>query len=500
MNLSREDGARDATSAGPTRPDGVRLAGPLQDGGFADSQWLVQRDGRFVQLPELLYKVVELADGSRTLEDIAEGVTATTRWQVASEDVAAIIERKLAPRGLVEGAEPLRPRPTPASALLINARLRVLGPAPVDRIARVLQHLYRPPLLALGLAAVAISHAWMFIGPGSIGPGEAMRDIAASPWYLLVITGLIVLTGIIHEFGHAAALRYGGGRARGMGAGLYLVIPVFYTDVTDSYRLDRRARLRTDLGGFYFHLLAAAALIGAYAITGEKVLLVTAFMIDVDIARQLIPFIRLDGYWVLADLTGIPDLYAHAWPRVKRRLGRGRQEAVSDLRPGVARLFAIYIAVALPAVLALFAYIAWHASAIVRASADALAVRADVLTGALEQGAPGIAAIAALEMALALLPAAGLGALLYVIVRWAAAVARRRAATHQPAATAPRRSVTPVAPMAVWTHQAIQDHLDLKLRHGANPTVVAALEREAFGSIESSRDERVAATAGSRSS
>ena len=38
-----------------------------------------------------------------------------------------------------------------------------------------------------------------------------------------------------------------------MGAGIYMVWPAFYTDVTDAYRLPRRARLRTDLGGIYFN-------------------------------------------------------------------------------------------------------------------------------------------------------------------------------------------------------------------------------------------------------
>jgi putative peptide zinc metalloprotease protein len=45
------------------------------------------------------------------------------------------------------------------------------------------------------------------------------------------------------------ALRFGGGRARSMGAGVYLFIPVFYTDPTESYRLGRAAHVRTDLGG-----------------------------------------------------------------------------------------------------------------------------------------------------------------------------------------------------------------------------------------------------------
>ena len=35
--------------------------------------------------------------------------------------------------------------------------------------------------------------------------------------------------------------------------GLYMVWPAFYTDVTDSYRLPRRDRLRVDLGGIYFN-------------------------------------------------------------------------------------------------------------------------------------------------------------------------------------------------------------------------------------------------------
>ena len=44
-----------------------------------------------------------------------------------------------------------------------------------------------------------------------------------------------------------------------MGAGLYLVWPAFYTDVTDSYRLGRGGRLRTDLGGLYFNAIVAVA-------------------------------------------------------------------------------------------------------------------------------------------------------------------------------------------------------------------------------------------------
>ena len=49
-----------------------------------------------------------------------------------------------------------------------------------------------------------------------------------------------------------------------MGAGLYLVWPAFYTDVTDSYRLGRGGRLQTDLGGLYFNAIVAVAITGVW--------------------------------------------------------------------------------------------------------------------------------------------------------------------------------------------------------------------------------------------
>src|SRR5213078_3131103 len=37
-----------------------------------------------------------------------------------------------------------------------------------------------------------------------------------------------------------------------------------------------------------------------------------------EILRQFIPFVRLDGYWLLADLTGVPDFFAHVGQLVRR--------------------------------------------------------------------------------------------------------------------------------------------------------------------------------------
>src|SRR5262245_25922862 len=79
----------------------VQLMGEMQGHGFADSLWLIQRDSRFIQVTELLYRIAEQANGERTLDEIATGVTELTDWMVTAADVRQLIQTKLVPLGLI---------------------------------------------------------------------------------------------------------------------------------------------------------------------------------------------------------------------------------------------------------------------------------------------------------------------------------------------------------------------------------------------------------------
>jgi putative peptide zinc metalloprotease protein len=89
----------------PALPPNVCLVGEIQGTGFTDPQWLIQRDSQFIQLSEVLYRVVEQADGRHTLDEIAAGVTQTTNWMMNADDVRLLIQTKLMPLGLVGGAD-----------------------------------------------------------------------------------------------------------------------------------------------------------------------------------------------------------------------------------------------------------------------------------------------------------------------------------------------------------------------------------------------------------
>jgi hypothetical protein len=111
-----------------------------------------------------------------------------------------------------------------------------------------------------------------------------------------------------------------------VGIGYYLFWPAFYTDVTDSYRLGRGGRIRTDLGGLYFNAILAVATVVIAEVTGYDALLLVVATQILQMVRQLLPTIRFDGYHVLADLTGVPDLYHHIKPTLTSLLPWRRQD------------------------------------------------------------------------------------------------------------------------------------------------------------------------------
>ncbi len=370
----------------PLRPElasHVQLAGELQGTGFQDRQWLIQRDNHFIQVTELLYRIAEHADGERSLGEIADRVTDSTDWMVTADQVQHLIQSKLVPLGIVAPTDgrvlPTSPARSP-SPLQLRMRVKMLGPHVIDPFTRVLQYLYAPVILLPALLGIVLAHAWLYLDHGIAG---STRAALTTPGALLVLLIIMLVAGVVHEFGHAAALRYGGGQVRGMGVGLYLIYPAFYTDVTDSYRLGRWGRVRTDLGGFYFHLLFAVGVMGLYRLTELEYLLVAVLLINLDIVRQCMPFVRFDGYWALADLTGIPDFFSQMGAFIRSVLPLpGEGPKLPNLKAWVKAVFAAYIVVTIPLLAFLLVLTVWRVPHIVETSLDAMATQANEIAEA----------------------------------------------------------------------------------------------------------------------
>ncbi len=322
--------------------------------GFTTAQWLIERNQHFLQVSELLYRVAEQMDGTRSAADIAAVVTETSEWALERDHVEHLIEKKLRPLGLVGGANgEMLPRPVPthtaSSPLRLNMRMRMMPPRIVERLTDVLQYAYAPALFIPIAALIAVTHWWMYFVSGV---EHGVASTLYQPGALGAVLVIALAAGLFHELGHSAALKYGGGQPRGIGFGLYLMFPAFYSDVTDGYRLGRWARIRTDLGGIYFHLIFATALIGISAATGNAFVIAAATLFNIEALRQFIPFVRLDGYWLLADLTGVPDFMSQIGSFVRSVRPGGRHATALPLfKPWVTVVFGLYLALSIPAII-----------------------------------------------------------------------------------------------------------------------------------------------------
>ena len=95
-----------------------------------------------------------------------------------------------------------------------------------------------------------------------------------------------------------------------------------------------------------------------YAVTGREFLLAIVLLISLDIFLQCLPFVRFDGYWVLADLTGIPDFFSQmgAFLRSVLPIPGWKGGKLPNLKPWVKMVFAVYTGVTIP-VLALLLFL-----------------------------------------------------------------------------------------------------------------------------------------------
>jgi putative peptide zinc metalloprotease protein len=123
--------------------------------------------------------------------------------------------------------------------------------------------------------------------------------------------------------------------------------------------LGRGGRLRTDLGGVYFNAIFALLAGGVYFATGEEAALLAASVQYVIILQQLLPLLRFDGYYVLSDLTGVPDILSRIKPIFRSLLRPRRPEPASRAQAVGARGGDDLLIVLVPELIVLVARWSW---------------------------------------------------------------------------------------------------------------------------------------------
>ena len=128
--------------------------------------------------------------------------------------------------------------------------------------------------------------------------------------YNLVVIYVSFLCIILwHEIGHATASVHFGVQPKEIGFGFYFIFPVFFTNVTNIWQLNRISRNVVNFGGMYFQLIVNIFLITLLYFGMPKYILFPLILINlVSIISSLNPFFKYDGYWIFSDYFSVPNL------------------------------------------------------------------------------------------------------------------------------------------------------------------------------------------------
>ena len=112
--------------------------------------------------------------------------------------------------------------------------------------------------------------------------------------------------------------------------------------------------------------------------------------------QQLLPLLRFDGYYVLTDLTGVPDILSRIKPIFRSLVpGREQEPRVAELKPWVRVVVTAYLVTLVPALLFLFAWMVMAAPRLIATVHDSFGLQLDRIH---EAAGPAEAAVGAVRM------------------------------------------------------------------------------------------------------
>lgn len=274
-------------------------------------------------VPVAVLRLLAAFDGTTPTPAVIDRVLAAQPGAADRAGLERLVDGFLRARGLLvpAGAAVVEPPAEVAGrAPYLHAQVQLLPARVVLPVALRLGWLLRG-YVAMPLLAVVLTAHLLFARDPRAASLQA-TDVQGGEVVLLAL--ITMATALVHELGHAAAGARFGCRRVSIGWGLYLYFAVFFTDLSEAWRLPRRQRMVVDAAGMYFQALCLIALLIAFQLSGWVLLLHAFLLVELMIASSLNPFFRMDGYWLVSDGLGIPNLRSESRRVLRSVLGRLR--------------------------------------------------------------------------------------------------------------------------------------------------------------------------------
>jgi len=284
--------------------------------------------GQFFRMSESAHFLLGMLDGRTTVDQA---------WQACNEQLgdAAPTQREvvellsrlqmfgLVTSGSALDAELLERRLSRARKQRLQRRtgrwmfphVPLINPEPfLARHERLCRLLFSPAAGVAWLVLVGVALWLVFLNADRFA--GSLADVARlDPATLATLGAAFLGLRAVHELGHAVACKAMGGRSTEIGVILIAyVLPLPYCDATSAWRFARIwPRVLVSLGGVLAESVFAAAAAIVWATGSDATMTAVAYQIMLvsgvsTLVFNLNPLLRYDGYYILSDLAGAPNL------------------------------------------------------------------------------------------------------------------------------------------------------------------------------------------------
>ncbi|HVL89134.1 MAG TPA: cyclic nucleotide-binding domain-containing protein [Actinomycetota bacterium] len=348
--------------ARPRLADDVEIADFRYRSGEPYTMMKAPRGPSYIRLTPEDRFIVDLMDGRRTIKDI---VVAHFRQygHFALSAITSLIEemRKAGflsrPYVSVEKAIAVAKRDTGPSWRVRVRRIRAKKRLDMRKPDELTDWLYRHGGRALfGKAAnvlyavvtvVGLVMAWRLL------QGNRYSLFGTSAASIFALYGISLLAIFVHEAAHALSCKHFGRKVNAAGFMFYMGMPLFFIETTDTWMANRRQRVLTSWSGPYSGFIIGGAC--AIAATLMPTNALSAFLYRFAIfsyygtLQNLVPFLRLDGYYIMMDLIDTQNLRERSFAflreelfdRIRTRTRLSRHEKVLTAYGVIASVFAV---------------------------------------------------------------------------------------------------------------------------------------------------------------
>lgn len=274
------------------------ISTPYEVKPYDKERWVLQIDSGYYIISKRAKELLEILTLVDDL-DSARKLSNKRFFHDFTTDEFTVFYKKVFERIPIDGSALNEPRERQKS--YINFQVKIMGAENAKRLAFPFQLLFSPKLFWV-LFCVLVVLSIVFL------PLFQQQNTKDFPIFSFVI--FYFISAVFHEIGHIAACSRFTGKNGEMGLGIYLIFPVFYSDISSIWMANKQLKAIANLAGVYMQFIFAAVvlLLNWFIFSWQYTELFVSLLLTLCFI-QLIPFIRSDGYWLLSDLTGTHNLH-----------------------------------------------------------------------------------------------------------------------------------------------------------------------------------------------